>query len=411
MISKRRLSKQIATYILFFSTGCLYGLAKVGLGALYYLFFFSAIVGIVYLYIQNDMKICFNRRVLVYLLSLIGALTITSLISSPDKGKSIYNIVLFSLSILACSYIAANWDSTEIIKMLSTVSSGVVFFTVGYSALFSDLAYNERGSFQGPYTAKNTMSIVVAIGMVCNLLSIIFEHHKHTKRNRRIMIPLITIAIEAVILIMTDGMTAIMSVLIVCALMIMYSQFGLKMNFALVLGGIHVVFYCMVISANTGWLASLLSKLGRNLTLTGRVYIWQGLLSTMSIESLIFGNGYATFWGYAGGNAVQSFIDSFINFSAASMHNGLLEIIAEGGLITLFVFLFMIYMSGKKVKSAANYYDKMLYLGLVGMVGIVMMTEGFGIQKYSFSTYILYLGVFRALYSFEESRQKRNQEG
>lgn len=94
----------------------------------------------------------------------------------------------------------------------------------------------------------------------------------------------------------------------------------------------------------TSVFSPLFGILGRDATLTGRTGIWQHIgLST--VNSLI-GDGYFSFWGTGGGQALRVAMD---DMGVHSAHDGYLDIYLDGGLIGVGLLFCLLLANGKRI--------------------------------------------------------------
>lgn len=80
----------------------------------------------------------------------------------------------------------------------------------------------------------------------------------------------------------------------------------------------------------------ILRALGRDATLTGRVYIWQAVLAAIAQRPWL-GFGYLAFWSRLAGDSLAVAVVS--GFNAPHAHNGYLDVCLDVGLVGLALFL------------------------------------------------------------------------
>jgi len=114
-------------------------------------------------------------------------------------------------------------------------------------------------------------------------------------------------------------------------------------------------------------------SLGRNMTLTGRTFIWQRVLK--SDINPVIGAGYCSFWDGARADRISE--DLGFYFRLREAHNGYLEVYLNGGLIGLALILGVLFSNFRKAAmrvGSGSSFDAFRLAVLVGVV-IYNMTE------------------------------------
>ena len=99
-------------------------------------------------------------------------------------------------------------------------------------------------------------------------------------------------------------------------------------------------------------LEPLFNRLGKDATLTGRVPLWQQVISVISSTHTFFGWGYLRFWNVEEGYSLVHAgfdEDSFFGQMTAGSHNMILEMTLNIGLIGLCIFFLMFILSLRSV--------------------------------------------------------------
>ncbi|MBO4952675.1 MAG: O-antigen ligase family protein [Lachnospiraceae bacterium] len=143
-----------------------------------------------------------------------------------------------------------------------------------------------------------------------------------------------------------------------------------------------VLFYILTISFNFGFMAKIFERLGKDVTLSQRTEIWKIVYVTLaSFKNLVFGLGeksggaYITIWT---GNT----------FSA---HNLFLQLMLEGGIILLGIYLYMYFCTLRNVRKINDNNQRARICLIVLVYFISCMTEVFPIYMNLVFLYFLYL--------------------
>lgn len=189
-----------------------------------------------------------------------------------------------------------------------------------FSLILPEYSYTLEGRFRGASSNPNT---IARVALIAFLITIGFRK----VRPKRIL-EFLSISISCLVLFLTQSITAIFCAVFGAISIFLFTRISsLHRNFNLFLLSIVVIspFFYMLISA---FLEDFLNISNRDITLTGRTFIWAKAIELISAKP-VFG------WGFA--NLAIAFEST--NFAVSSYHNGFLDTLVKGGFITLACFI------------------------------------------------------------------------
>jgi len=241
-----------------------------------------------------------------------------------------FSIVLFALVILT----EAN-PGYAIRKLILRCSFIVFTFSALTIKYFPDIGRNStragENMFTGLTTQKNTLGEVVFTYSIVLLWDLIELRRAGQKswRDRAVLIRYLMLALGFWLLVTCDSQTSLL-VLCLGVGMLWGTSRLLRMRNPkqkLVMLGIGMIAMFSLDSTFNIKEMVVVDMLGRDLTFTGRTYIWEQVLE-MPVNRLV-GAGYLMFWD---GHYGQSALDE-MGVRISTAHNGYLEVLLDGGLI------------------------------------------------------------------------------
>lgn len=226
-------------------------------------------------------------------------------------------------------FLASRFTPRALLRVLAAafglIALASLAFAIGVPALGVDHG-THAGAWKGVYTHKNSLgSAMVVGGLVFLLLRADLPHGRR---------PLATagLALCGFLLLMSTSKTALSLLLILFAAAALFSTMRWRMDLAVMvfLGAVLVGgSVAMLLVAN--WEA-LLTAMGKDPSLTGRVPMWEVLVRTVG-ERPWLGYGYNAFWLGHTGPSAQPLRE--IGWDTPSAHNGFLEVALQVGLVGL----------------------------------------------------------------------------
>jgi exopolysaccharide production protein ExoQ len=266
------------------------------------------------------------------MLYLYAGLAFASTFWSADPALTFRRALIFVAVTLYASYLVIRFSLDQIIRLLAVMSVLSLVVNTVFIVALPRYGIDAGGQYQGVFFQKNSLGYVTALGIPVLLLA------------GRAYAPLRLVfyaaaAGQAVLLWGSRSKTMLVGAAVTTVLMVVYQAFRSRKTLrgavllSLIGSGTFTVAFA---TANIALLARWLDK---DISLTGRVPLWENLIA-VAWESPIFGHGYgATFSGFFS-PIHEVWIQNRWNPSHA--HNALLQIWLEIGVfgVVLYVLIF-----------------------------------------------------------------------
>lgn len=309
-------------------------------------------------------------------LALLVLLAVLSLSWSVAPVASLPLVISVLGTALVASYLALRFSPLEFTRLAA--------YALGLAALASLLAVLllpdyaimtgplHEGRWRGITGQKNVLARWMAVG-VC--LAVLAAAHGHGM-GRRLLLAIAALCLF--LLLMAQSATAVMLLVLVgcgalfCRIWLAHEAPGSRSYARLLL---LVVSSLLVAALLAAGLEQMLALSGRDLSLTDRVPLWQGVLEAIAARPWL-GYGYGAFWQDP--QLMMSYLAAHLPWQAPHAHNGWLEVALGLGLIGGLLMLLSLLVTGWRVLVAlrANA-EPALILGVI----VLLLTLGLNLSE------------------------------
>ncbi|SFD09998.1 O-antigen ligase family protein [Bacillus sp. UNCCL81] len=283
---------------------------------------------------------------------------IQSAIFSNSRIDSLYKIVILLGTCVYALSLIKRYRFGEIIKISMWGSLIVNLVTLAFIIFEPNLAfegYKDQLVLSGSFPNKNNFATYMIFSVIINLIYLRGNSNIFKK-----ILGLMSLITSAIFLFMSDSVTSVVTLVLIVIIYYINKLLRNKLNIVNVglFINLSVIF---IIKLQSIFEEYFLQYLGRDLTFTGRTYIWDAIISQTG-RGLIFGYGYGTFWGY---NPLleQSIISNYSGYIGgvivSGSHNGFLELMLQIGIIGTMIFIGILIYSGMKLRKIKdkNFYQ------------------------------------------------------
>jgi len=314
------------------------------------------------------------------------------------------------LSTIICALIASRVISVR--TMVSGLGVGVAVVLV-YSLLFGQFSYDPldgKYSFVGAFGSKNQLGLYASLGAYTGLVGLFAMRSKIAWR--------VWSAISAAFALFCLGasQSAASAITLVVAIAAVFAAVFLRRFaprhrtvFFLVLVPLGTV--AILISASAGLFNVLLSIFGKDVTLTGRTYLWQRGLE-IAQENPILGEGFQAFWvqGFTRAEILwdQFYIPSRMGFH---FHNTYIETMVELGYVGLLllsvVIISLLAAQLKRLLAAGSCQEDVVMLGFTILFISRSFVEIDFLNQYTIGSFLIYYAAGLIVHPMTDDQARR----
>lgn len=251
-----------------------------------------------------------------------------------------------TIALLITSYLGVHlvmrFSQFEVLRLVSSVLAAVVGLNFIWIILFPQFSGPPGGTsvagdfddrLTGIFTSPNPLGRVMALAVFTMLAA-----YKLDRRRRPMYV--VALLVAAGVLALSQSKTALIVSLTTSAMLVVYPVFRARKT---LFGAVAV----SMVTTGVGSVLLLLTNFGavtrtldRDVTLTGRIPLWQTLFPEVSNRPLV-GNGYDAFWN--GWGSPAQIIWNQNPWLPPHGHNEFLDVTLELGLIGLAIYVLLLY--------------------------------------------------------------------
>jgi O-antigen ligase len=257
------------------------------------------------------------------------------------------------------------------------IGSFAVALAMPSVGLYSTSPVSWSGLFSG---GKNLLGMIMLLSSFA-FLSLFLgqsQQERSTFRQANFYYPLAGIFLSFCLVLLSTSKTSLVVSFCVILVLLFYRKFKwhgkstvLVLDITILLTGISVAFLM------SNWV-SLLTALGRDATLTGRVPLWNFMLTTLLKENPILGLGHSAFFDDYGKYMPK--VRSVVGWGMAHGHNGYLDLMLSVGIVGLILFLisfFRAYFLALRQAYASKSAERLWALSFLTILAIANITENY----------------------------------
>ncbi|WP_448206183.1 O-antigen ligase family protein [Azospirillum sp. sgz302134] len=352
--------------------------------------YFTAVYVLILMLIGSRPSLAFRIPMGSPAVSLIVVLAFLSAFWSIYPDVTLRRSVAFLFTTAFAVYLALRYSFPEIIRMLATGLSILMFLSFASVFLMPEVGLDHEqhvGAWKGVFWQKNVTGRMMVWLTLCLLwLDWMREGKKWVVR------PLLALAL--LLIVMSRSGTGLVTSIVVAGLLFSSSfvRGGIR-SFAPSMAFILLVAVIGLTSGTTFW-HDILYMLGRDPTLTGRTVLWEHTL--MSIQDrFLLGWGYAAYWYGAYGPGSTFTHDWGIN----SAHNGWIEAWLDLGLpgVVLVAMLLgrMLIQGFMAIRYSRNRGEPAWIFTVGCALLLISISESVFVERHSLNWIVMVVGVTR----------------
>ena len=265
--------------------------------------------------------------------TLLGLSILSVLWSSVPSVTIVRNIALLGTSLFGL-YLASRYSLREQLQLLAWAYGIAIVLSVIFIVIlpkYGIMAGKHSGKWRGIFTHKNVL------GKAMILSSMIFLLTSLNERKPKFVL-WGGLGLSVLLLLMSNSSSSIISFIVIMIVFVLIRV--MRMSYLMM---IPTILFIVIIGlfANI-WLldnaSTLLSSIGKDATLTGRVDLWPAVLDKIWQRPWL-GYGLSGFWG-SDWDSEGAYVWAVTGWTPPNAHNGLLDLWLDLGLLGLSIYLF-----------------------------------------------------------------------
>ncbi len=329
------------------------------------------------------------------LLVLVVAYILLSTIWAFDQSASLRRALAFSLTVAFCAYLALRYTPTELLKLAAWALLVVAVASVIAVIFFPEYGREEFGRKMGWWRGISSINTAFGRFMALGILVIWCLRRTDWKLQR---FDFLVLGFFALCTYQANAATSIASVFAAFVSIITIwskSLFKVELPPKVLIG---VFFALIALITVPFYFSDVLVVLGRDATLTNRIFIWQAAFE-QGWRNPILGVGYESFW--IEGNAAAAYYNMFGSGSTqiGNGHNGYLDVWLELGFVGLTLLVLLLLQAVTRVIRSLTAGDEPFaefYGGLLVFILIYSVAEKV-IFVHSEFTWMMFMAGLMAL--------------
>ena len=329
-------------------------------------------------------------------LALFILYSIASLGWSIVVGRSIHAVYLMLMVSLSGGFLAVLYSPKQLLKALLLFVTVTGLISMAIVFLFPEIGIHQEsylfGNWRGVFTHKNYLGSVMAFGNGLSLIAIALS-----TRKQELILKVIIYVFTLFLIVMSRSATGFILWAVLnglCILFLVWKKWHLKLKKVNYIYLISLLAVGLILGTITIFV--VFPFMGKNLSLTGRVPVWQVLLNNVVAQRPWFGYGLETLWYFQG---FQIWVAKAAGWGipVVNGHSGYMDMLIELGLVGLA--LLSIVFTGGLLKTFRRALDTSTWLNLLpflilAYILITNITISYFLEFESFHWLMLIMTLF-----------------
>lgn len=338
----------------------------------------------------RDMRILSLERRYGMLYLFVAVLFVESMLVSRFPTLQFITSTRLTVTLFFAIWLQERFRFERMIELICTAQAIFTLFTLLFTLSCPNVAFESGKPFvhalKGLYPTKNSMASELSFGMIVMAFLI-----REKRRNREgCFLWMVFLLVQGVLVVMCQATGAILTLLVAMAPLLLPKDIRLPLGWGYIGCNILFLFATRKLMPYLEW---FFTALGKDATLTGRIPLWNRIISVMTTHHTFTGYGYGMFWRDREAVALihTGFPqNSFLGTMKSGAHNMLLEFWLNSGLIGIAVFFAALLYSTREIDKIPEkpYLFSWVILAYLLMNGLTERCLG---GNYDYKTFGLFL--------------------
>lgn len=309
-----------------------------------------------------DIRVVNLDKKYAFLYLFAAVIFIDSMLVTHSASLQFITCTRFCVTLLFAVWIQEQFDFERLIKLICIAQAIFILFVLAFILMHPGEAFESGDTYQnalrGLYSTKNSFASELCFG----ILSTGFLIREERKKMRVPHYGWFFLIIQCVLLLMCQAMGAMLCILFVLMVALLPKDIRIPLGWAYI--GINIFFLFAMLTLMP-YFEFIFNALGKDATLTGRIPLWNQIISVMMEHNTLTGYGYGMFWRdpeavaliHAGFNE-----NSFLGTMNTGAHNVLLEFWVNSGLMGIAMLFLILLHSTRNIEELPE--NKYIYCSL-----------------------------------------------
>lgn len=246
-------------------------------------------------------------------------------------------------------------DRRELLKLLNYIFIGFILISF-FSSLSIPQATDNFGNWKGLASSKNHLGEMAILGIV--YWSFFFP-----KKNLNYqLLNIFLILISLILLVRSNSVTSLLTFMIFIGIIVLvnlnkpFEQIGLGKNLITLTISIIIILSILTFVLAFDYVTLFFNSMDKDVTLTGRIDIWAGILNEAK-NHLLLGGGFQSFW-IKSNPFLQEWYETYF-WIVRQAHNGYVDLLNEIGIVGLSAFI--LFVVNFYIKSSKVHVNKVIF--------------------------------------------------
>jgi exopolysaccharide production protein ExoQ len=282
-----------------------------------------------------------------------------------DKSREVWQMVTFGF------YLGTRFTLKQQLRLFSgslflgAILSILIAIGVPYIGLHTD---EHAGAWKGIYVFKNALGSMMSLAAACFTLLPLQPIVKYAG-----------VLLAMALMLLSTSKGALLLFFVVLFLLYLYRIFRWKGKITVILIDLGLLLGGTALTIVLSQWVNLLTALGKDPSLTGRIPMWGSALSAL-MEKPMFGFGRGVFWAEGSYRALTAGRSVNYGYIPPNCHNGFIDLSLDNGLIGLGLFFtcfFITYITALKHAYGSNRGENYLPIAFLTLLLMNNCTESY----------------------------------
>jgi len=237
-------------------------------------------------------------------------------------------------------YLASRFSLEELFEIIILSNITIIFLSYAFAILlphYGIMDAKHAGAWRGVFTHKNALGKSMVFCLSIAALATFSKHRLFSKHIKVSHLGKVALPLSFLLLLLSASTGSLLNSFIALLLLLCFNLIKLpkrlitSSSITMTMAFVSLIFFLVI-----GIVEPVLSAFGKDLTLTGRTYIWPLAIEKIQ-ERPLLGYGYFSFWHGLNGESAD--IVRALRWPVPNSHNGFIDLALYLGLAGLLIFL------------------------------------------------------------------------